>query len=119
MTPLEMDEVTSQDKAIDSPRLLSGKQASYLEVADPNLVLDTRKPAEDGNGTILRFIDLGGVSRTATVRTPLLDLTQVWLTDAVERNKKRLPLTGTDGFQFTIQPHAIVTVRVVGKDLLP
>ena len=117
MTPLEKDEVTSQDKAQNPPRPLDGKQDSFLQVNDANLLLDTWKPAEDGKGTVLRFLDFGGAARTVTVQTPLLQLQQAWQTDAVERNQGPLSLLGAKGFQFTIHPHEIVTVRIIGKDV--
>ncbi len=118
MTPLEEDEVTSQDKALNLPRPLDGKQGSFLKVNDSELLLDTWKPAEDGNGTILRFLDIGGATRKVTAQTPLLQLQQAWQTDAVERNRNPLSLMEENGFQFTIHPHEIVTVRIVGKDAL-
>jgi hypothetical protein len=128
ITPLETDLVTSQDKALpptalaqpsgmpvdaNSPRVLDGKQASFLEVADPNVLLETWKPAEDGEGTILRFLDLGGAERTMTVRTPALHLDRVDQTDAVERGRTAVPMVGDDQFHFTIHPHEIVTLRMV------
>ena len=115
-TALEHNIVTSQDKAQNVPSPVSGKQESFLTIDDPNLMLETWKSAEDGKGTILRFLDLGGADRTVSVRTPLLNLTQVWLTDAVERNQSQVPLAGTNGFQFKMHPHQIVTVRIVGND---
>ncbi len=118
MTPFETDEVTSQDKALDQPRPLDGKQGSFLDVQDPNVLLETWKTAEDGNGTILRFLDFGGTSRTVAVHTPLLQIDEVWQTDAVERNGKRLSPADSGGFQFTIHPHEIVTIRLVSHDLL-
>jgi len=65
-TPLEQDQIRSQDRALDLPRPLNGNEASFLSIDDPDLVLDTWKPAEDGKGTILRFIDLGGEPRTVS-----------------------------------------------------
>ncbi len=118
MTPLEEDEITSQDKAQNTPGPLNGNQASFLKVNDPDLVLDTWKPAEDGKGTILRFLDLDGATRTVTAQTPLLQLQQAWRTDAVERNQAPLSLSGTHGFQFTVHPHEIVTVRILTKDAM-
>lgn len=115
VTPLELDQVTTQDKALDTPRALSERQGSFLTVGDPDVVLDTWKPAEDGDGTILRFVSLGAAKQTLSVKTPLLDLSHVWLTDAVERNQKPLPLTGAHGFSTTIGAHDIVTVRIMGK----
>lgn len=118
-TALEDNIVTSQDKAQNVARVLNGKQQSFLTVADPNLLLETWKSAEDGKGTILRFLDLGGADRTVTVHTPLLNLVKAWQTNAVERNQTALPLNGESGFQFAIHPHQIVTVRIIGKDANP
>ena len=118
-TPLEKDIVTTQDRALSQPSPLDGKQASFLNVQDANLLLEAWKPAEDGNGTILRFLDLGGATRTVTVRTPLLHLSEAWQTDAVERDEKQLLLLGKQGFQFAIHPHEIITVRIIGKDITP
>jgi hypothetical protein len=133
MTPLETDFVTVQDKAVNlssqgqssAPPLppgtpvvthsaisLDGKEDSFLEVSDANVLLETWKPAEDGNGTILRFLDFGGTERTVTVRTKYLHLDHVWLTDAVERGQTAVPLVGDNEFHFIVHPHEIVTLRV-------
>jgi hypothetical protein len=113
MTPLEKDEITPQDKALNTPGPLDGKQSSFLHANDPNLVLTAWKPAEDGHGTILRFLDLGGASRTVSVEAPMLQLQQAVQTDAVERDQSKLTLAGTHQFQFTVHPHEIVTVRLI------
>ena len=63
--------------------------------------------------TILRFLDLGGATRTITVETPLWQLQQVWQTDAVERDQAQLSLPGAHQFQFTVHPHEIVAVRLI------
>jgi alpha-mannosidase len=118
MTPLEDDQIRSQDKALDLPRPLDGHAGQFLVLDDPDLLFDTWKPAEDGNGTILRLIDLGGATRKVTVTIPLLTLSQVYATDAVERNQQSLPLDGANRFQVDIRPHAIVTVRLVGQPAL-
>jgi alpha-mannosidase len=117
-TPLEEDEIRSQDKALDLPRPLDGDQGSFLSIDDPDLLLDTWKPAENGQGTILRLIDLGGVARTATITTPLLAIERVTVTDAVERDIKPIIPDTLHRFRVAIRPHAIVTVRIVGKPLL-
>jgi alpha-mannosidase len=89
---------------------------SFAQLDDPNLLLETWKPAEDQNGTILRFLDLGGQSRSVTIRLPALRLTGAWQTDSVERNEGQLPVK--DGHEFTvmIHPHEIVTVRIATNE---
>jgi hypothetical protein len=118
VTPLEEDEITTQDKALDWPGPLDGKQASFLRVDDPDLLLDTWKPAEDGDGTILRFIDLGGALRKVTVTVPMLAINRALETDAVERNQRSLPVEGDHRFAFEIRPHEIVTIRLAGNPVL-
>jgi len=127
-TPIENDIVTDQDKAMtpttandsaappatdNSQHSLDGKQQSFLDVSDPAVLLETWKPAEDGNGTILRLLDFGGTERTVTLRTPSLHLAHVWQTDAVERGQDAISMDGDSQFHFTIHPHQILTLRAV------
>jgi alpha-mannosidase len=112
-TPPEQDQIRSQDKALDLPRPLNGNEASFLTIDDPDLLLDTWKPAEDGKGTILRFIDLGGEPRTVTIHTPLLSISKIVATDAVERDQKPIVLEDTHTFKVAVRPHQIVTVRLI------
>lgn len=134
-TPLEFDVVTSQDKAIDNylsaapggqevgssstgtpvPNLDVRKQ-SLLEIDDPNVLLETWKPAEDGNGTILRMIDFGAAERSVTVKSPLLHFDSVFQTDAIERGGSPISTYGENQFDFTIHPHEIVTFRLVDRN---
>jgi hypothetical protein len=115
VTPLEQEQIQSQDKALDEPGRLNGNQGSFLSVEDPDLLFDTWKPAEDGNGTILRLIDLGGRPRTVKIDVPLFSIAQLFRTDAVERVQE--PIIPSDPHSFTIEvrPHRILTLRLVAK----
>jgi hypothetical protein len=134
ITPMERDVVTTQDKAVNfsaqdrhnetlqpsgvppgtnSSLSLSESQESFLDIRDADVLLETWKPAEDENGTILRFLDFGGTERDVTVRIPWLHLDHVSQTDAVERGQKAVSMDGDNQFHFTIHPHEIVTLRVV------
>lgn len=133
-TPLEFDIVTSQDKAIDQsssetfkaqmtevPSLdsmpkLDGRLQNLIEMDDRNILLETWKPAEDGNGSILRFVDFGGTQRAVTVKSPLLHVVHVWQTDALERGQTPIAMDGDNGFHFTIHPYEILTIRAVEKE---
>ena len=112
-TPLEQDQIRSQDKALDLPRPLNGNEGCFLTIDDPNLLLDTWKPAEDGNGTILRFIDLGGEPRTVAIHSPLLSISKIVATDAVERDQT--PIVPEDGhtFKIAVRAHQILTIRMI------
>ncbi len=112
-TPLEQDQISSQDKALDLPRPLNGNEASFLTIDDPDLLLDTWKPAEDGNGTILRFIDLGGAPRTVTIHTPLLSIGKIVSADAIERDQKLIVPENIHTFKVAVRTHQILTVRLI------
>ena len=114
MTPAEIDRITEQDKAIDSPRPLAAKQGSFLQVNQPNVVLVTWKMAEDGDGTIMRFLETGGQSSTVEVQATHFDVKSAWSSDALERKQSALATT-EHGFSFPIKPFEIVTVRVEGS----
>lgn len=121
-TPLEADTVTSQDKAVVNTSDSTGKAGctldahahSFAAIDDPTVLLETWKPAEDGNGTVLRFLDLGGEERKVAVGMPCMNLDHVWQTDAVERGRTPISVGG-GRFSFTIHPHEIVTLRVTGN----
>ena len=136
ITPLEADIVMSQDKSLspsastesgttkdsahqvgsgNSPGAVSAVQGSFLESSDPNLFLETWKPAEDGNGTILRLLDLAGTERSETIQIPFLHVDHVWKTDALERGKEPVSVTDDGRIQFTIHPHEILTLRIAGR----
>jgi alpha-mannosidase len=114
-TPLEFDEVTKQDKSPRRPHSLDGVQASFAQIADPAVLLDTWKPAEDGEGTILRLLDLGGATRSVAIRLPTWSILGAWQTDAVERNQRPLPVEGGHELAVTVHPHEIVTIRIATK----
>ena len=111
MSPLEVDQITSQDKAINFARPLDSAQASFLQVQQPDVVLETWKMAEDGKGTILRFLEVAGKESVVEVETPLLDVKSAWMSDALERNQGPLPVS-PHGFRFSVKPFQIVTVRL-------
>ena len=89
-------------------------QQSFVEIDDPNIVFETLKPAEDGNGTILRLLDLGGTERTVRAKIPCLRPERVWQTDAVERGQSPVSMEENGQFDLTVHPHEILTLRLVG-----
>jgi alpha-mannosidase len=116
-TPLEQDQIRSQDRALNLPRPLDGNQASFLTIEDSDLLLDTWKRAEDGNGTILRLIDLGGQSGTVAINVPLIAIGRIVSADAVERDQKPIVSDNPHSFKISVQPHQIVTLRLVAEPM--
>ena len=117
MSPLEVDQITSQDKAVNTPRPLDAAQASFLKVDQPDVALVTWKAAEDGKGTILRFLEVAGKPAVVNAETVLLNVQSAWMADALERNQAPLT-TSPHGFRFPVKPFQIVTVRVEGTSAI-
>ncbi|MDR3674456.1 MAG: polysaccharide lyase family protein [Acidobacteriota bacterium] len=113
MTPAETDQIFSQDKALDTPRPLDSAQGSFVQVDQPNVVLVTWKMAEDGEGTILRFLEVGGEAKPVEVQIPHMDVKSAWSSDAMERKQAAIE-TSAHGFRFAVKPFQIVTVRLEG-----
>ena len=114
MSPLELNQIMPQDKAINTPRPLDPAANSFLQVDQPNVVLVTWKAAEDGRGTVMRFLEIGGKSSTVNVQTGLLNVKSAWSSGALERKQGPLAISA-HGFTFGVKPFQIVTVRLDGE----
>ena len=111
LRPVEIDEVVAQDKVGNPVRPLPAQGASFLEIDKPDVVLVDWKAAEDGNGTILRLQEIAGHATTALLRFNRLHLTSAMLWNAVEDNKRPLPLE-SDSLAISLGPHGVATIRV-------
>ncbi len=117
MSPLEVNEIKTQDKAINPARPLEAARGSFLTVDQPNVVLVTWKLAEDGQGSVLRFLEVAGQAGSVNVKLPLLNLQTAWRCNAVEDNQQSLSVS-PHALQFSVTPHQIVTIRVQGTPAL-
>jgi hypothetical protein len=116
MTPVEIGQLISNDKFGDPVGPLPPDPTSFLELPSPDLVVVNWKVAEDGQGTIIRLLEVGGHSPTATLRLPLFAISQAWKTNAVEENQSPLNPTG-DSLTVSLKPHEIATLRIVGTKI--
>jgi alpha-mannosidase len=115
MTPLEHQQVISNDKHDDPARSLSPASHSFLTVSSPDVVVENWKSAMDGHGTIVRLVEVGGESTMARLTFPLFHLQKAWVANAVEQDQSPLQVEG-DSIEVPIKPHQIVTVRVVAAE---
>ena len=85
-------------------------QAALLRVDAPNVMLETVKLAEDGEGTIVRLYEFE--NRRSTVQVTWNGpVEQVMECDLLENTEQTLPVS--DGcFSFTIKPYEIKTFRI-------
>jgi alpha-mannosidase len=119
MTPLEVDEIISNDKAVSIPAPLPSDQASFLQIDQPNVVLVTWKVADDGDGMIMRFLEVGGKRSTVNVRVPYLNASSARSCNLMEQKGDPLSVSvSSEGFSFPIKPFQIITVRVNGTPAL-
>ncbi|HEX8338536.1 MAG TPA: glycoside hydrolase family 38 C-terminal domain-containing protein, partial [Pyrinomonadaceae bacterium] len=110
-TPLERTLVKSQDQTYPAKKSLPAAQSSLLDVDNPSVLLSAWKQAEDGRGTVMRFIELGGARSGVFVGSPLLRGATASVCNAVEECGP--PLSGaSERFGFQITPRQIFTLRV-------
>lgn len=76
------------------------------------IAVTAMKQAYDGNGYILRIVDLVGKGGEVKVEFAA-DLISACETDALEQGASSLRLQHAKGFTLTARPHGIHTVRVV------
>jgi len=118
MTPLEIDEIRPNDKAVFLRRALSGKETSFVNIDQANVNLVTWKLAEDGKGYILRLLETGGQSATVNIELPGLDIAAAWKCSAVEENQKKIQFIARTT-TVVIKPFQIVTLRIEGIPRTP
>jgi alpha-mannosidase len=84
---------------------------SFVSVDRPNVVIETVKQAQDGNGIIVRLYESQRRRGPVTLQTAFR-LAGVWRTNLLEENQEALAHQDR-GVQFPIQPYEIVTLRLV------
>ncbi|MEJ2008081.1 MAG: glycosyl hydrolase-related protein, partial [Acidobacteriota bacterium] len=112
MTPLEHQQVISNDKDGNPARALSPAPQSFLTVSSPDVEVEDWKSAMDGHGTIVRLVEVGGESTTVKLTFPMFHLQQAWITNAVEKDQSPLRVEG-NSLEVPVKPHQIVTLRIV------
>ena len=83
---------------------------SAVECDQPNVICETVKQAEDGEGTILRFYECANKRTKATVRVGL-PAKKAYLCDLMENELKELPLQN-GSFRYFFGNFEIVTVKI-------
>lgn len=84
---------------------------SWISFQSQSVVLDTVKPAEDGDGVVLRWYESSGGRDTITLTWPY-PVKQVFLSNALEEELELLPSSeGEITLSFT--PYEIKTVKLI------
>ncbi|HEY0173638.1 MAG TPA: glycoside hydrolase family 38 C-terminal domain-containing protein [Pyrinomonadaceae bacterium] len=116
-TRLESTLVKSQDRVAAPPDMLPAERMSFMQTSDPAVFLSAWKHAEDGAGTVLRFIELtGGARREVRVASPLFGGAAVRTCNAVEDCAERpSAASAAGGFTFEAGPRQIQTFKLQGS----
>jgi alpha-mannosidase len=84
---------------------------SLVSVDRPNVVIETVKQAEDGNGLVVRLYESQRQRGPVALRTGF-SLAGAWRTNLLEENETELPHNGSS-VGFSIKPYQIVTLRLL------
>jgi alpha-mannosidase len=84
---------------------------AFVSVDRPNVVVETVKRAEDGNGVIIRLYETQRRRGPVTLSTGFT-LAEAWRTNLLEENQKALDVEGQT-VTFTIKPYEIITLRLI------
>jgi hypothetical protein len=114
MRPVEVNYVVGQDKAGNPPRPLPPEGKGFLTTKDDGAALLTWKAAEDGQGSVLRFVETTGKQTKALVQFPGARLASAQLCSGVEENREVLPVEN-NSLSLSLKPFEVVTVRVMLK----
>jgi len=106
-------QVGRRPEAPDSLRL----GHSLLSVDSPNIVVETVKWAEDGEGIIVRLYESHRQRGMVTLTTSF-DLANAWRTNLLEENSLALDAQGSTVTLY-VRPYEIVTMRLVPAGLYP
>jgi len=110
-TPLERTLVKSQDKAAPTANPLPVARMSFLETGDSPVLLSAWKHAEEGEGAVLRFIELGGARAQVRVTSPVFGSFSRRACNAVE-DCDGTGAGGNGDFNFQTDPHQILTFKL-------
>ncbi len=83
---------------------------SYLDLSDPLVWISTLKKADDGDGIILRLVEMEGVDKEVTVRLPF-EAASVARCNLVEEETGPAEPVGSDVVKLRLGHHAIETFR--------
>jgi alpha-mannosidase len=107
MTKLESDPVHANAASGG----LTQSSAGFLSVDSRNVVVNTWKLAEDGDGSILRLENISDNATAVRIDIPLLSINRAWLCNALEDKQSELPISSS-GVQVTVPAFGVVTVRM-------
>jgi alpha-mannosidase len=87
-------------------------EGSFFAIDAGNAQVTAFKPAEDGNGYILRLRETAGQKGVARLKSPVFPLAAAWRTNGLEDNLTPLAVSA-NSVAIPLQPRAFSTLRLV------
>jgi alpha-mannosidase len=110
-TPFERVLMKSQDQTFPAKRTLPAAGNSFLGIDSPSVLLTTWKQAEDGTGTILRFLNLDRTATKFTVDSAFVDGKPAQLCTAMEDCSGSIP-SSAKRLSLPLSPSKMATVKI-------
>ena len=108
------DPIIVYQRTIDNrPSTIVHGLASMVSVSEPNVIIETVKQAEDGNGIIIRLYESQRKRGQVQVRFGIA-VESAWETNLLEENESELSVVN-DSILLSLRPYQIVTLRVKFK----
>ncbi|QPF83332.1 alpha-mannosidase [Bradyrhizobium genosp. L] len=83
---------------------------SFLMASPAHVIVDTIKPAEDGEGFVLRLYESAGIRATAVLDFGI-DIASAWMSNTLEDRIEALPTEGRS-CRLPLRPFQIATLRI-------
>lgn len=93
--------------------LAAGRQGtwSFVQMTEPNIVIETIKLAYEGDGVVLRLYENHGKRVNVQMRFPLMPNRKVWVCDMMEKHTYELQQDDA-GYWVEVKPYEIVTLKI-------
>jgi alpha-mannosidase len=109
--PIVWRKTDAKPELQDTARGTRDAAVSFVSVDQPNIVIETVKQAENGDGVIVRLYESQRQRGTITLTTGF-NLGKVWHTNLLEENQKALVPDG-NSVKLFVKPYEIVTLRLL------
>jgi hypothetical protein len=87
------------------------RQGRFLEVEGDRVAVNYFKPAADGQGVVVRLVNLGDKAATARIRVPGRKLSEAWRCGTLEDPQDSLPIH-REAVTCELLPRQLTTIRV-------
>jgi len=101
---------SDRGQTLTSALSLRERGASFVSVSAPNVIIETVKRAEDGDGVIIRLYESQRKRRPVTMQTAFR-LEAAWETNLLEENQSALRVEDAQ-IHLNLRPYQIMTLRL-------